>query len=289
MSLRRIQILVLCAVAVLASSTAQSAPPPPKGVEDVGMSGSIGSYPIALVMKVRDHVQIIDAHYSYATKRISIPLSGRVLGEQVVLQEPSGGVFRLRLVTSDASAPRPLTFWTATGLVGTWAKGTISLPAKITFEETGQGLRECAFYPTDRKPQAGPHFPDPGCEHTPDRAALDACIAKPFTTNKAVVACVVAATHTCSEDQQNMNFCVANLSTYLDETIRQKLRAGGERGRMDAAGYRRWESSRQASCVKNSEFSPDGSGYVADIAFCMSYEMTRLIQMGLVTTPEPFK
>jgi hypothetical protein len=109
---------LLCAVAALAGSVALAASPPPKGVEDEGMSGTIGRYPIALVMKVQDHVQILSAHYSYASKKISIPLTGRVQGEQIVLEEPGGGVFRLRFVTSDASAPRPLTFWTATGASG---------------------------------------------------------------------------------------------------------------------------------------------------------------------------
>jgi hypothetical protein len=275
------------AVAAFVCSALLVASAPPKGVEDEGMSGTIGRDPVGLVVRVLDHVQILSAHYSYAAKKTSIPLTGRVEGEQLVLAEPGGGVFRLRLVTKDASAPRPLSFWTATGLEGTWTKGAVSLPVMIRLEETGQDLWECAFYPPERQRVRRPHFPDLGCEHTPNRAALDACVAKPFTTDKAVVACVVAVTRSCREDQKNMNLCVANVSTYLDETIRQKLRAGGEAGRMNAAGYSRWTDARVASCKKNSEFSPDGSGYNADIDFCMSYEMTRLLQRHLVPTPEP--
>jgi hypothetical protein len=255
----------------------------------MGMQGTVGRYPIAMIVKVRDHVDILAAHYSYASKKIPIQLTGRVQGEEVTLQEPGGGTFHLHFVTTDASAQKPLTFWTSTGLTGTWTKDGTSLPVEIGFREDGQDLVDCAFYPPERQSAAGPRFPNPGCEHTPNRAVLDECSAKPFTTNKAVAACVTDAMKPCRDDQHNINMCVANVSSYFDQLIRNRLRTPGAKVTMDAAAFSRWAKSREASCIKNSEFSPDGSGYSADIDFCMSWEMARLLQNNLVAMPQPFK
>lgn len=288
---RGMRLWVLCVVIGFGGSATSALSQPPKGNISIGMSGTIGRYPIAVGMTLRDYIQIVAAHYSYASKKVAIPLAGHVDGEQITLNEPEGGVFHLHFITSDASAPKPLNFWTSTGLVGTWTKGNVTLPAKFSFVETGGDTPDCAFYPPVKSvaaPRGTPHFPNPGCTHTPDRTVLDRCIALPFTTNKAVAECVVQATRACSEDQMDMNLCVANVNVYLDETVKQRLRAGDANGHLDAGTYRTWTVARTRSCRANSEFSPDGSGYNADIDFCMSYEMMRLLQTHLVPMPKPF-
>jgi len=281
--------LLACLMVALVGSVAFAATPPPKGVEDFGMKGTIGPYPIAVIVRVRDEVQIIAAHYSYASKKVPIPLTNHIQGDEVILQEPGGGTFQLHFVTGDPSAKKPLTFWTSTGLTGSWTKNGKSLPVRIGFAETGQDLEDCAFYPAERTSTAGPHFPNPGCEYTPDRMALDACIASPFMSDNEVIACISRATSTCHQDQFNMNMCVGNLSNYLDQSIQNRLNRSGAKPAMDAAAYKRWTNSRQASCEKSSDFSPDGSGYGADIAFCMSDEMLRLLQNKLKATLKPFE
>jgi len=282
------RLLVAGLMAALVGSIAMAAMPPPKGVEDFGMKGTIGPYPIAVIVRVRDEVQIIAAHYSYVSKKVPIPLISHMQGEEVILQEPGAGTFHLHFVTNDPSAQHPLTFWTSTGLTGVWTKNGRSLPVKIGFEQTGQDLEDCAFYPVELTSVAGPHFHNPGCEYTPDRKALDACISRPFTSDNAVVACISRAASTCRQDQFNMNMCVGNLSNYLDQSIQDRLHRSGTKSTMDAIAYKHWINSRQASCEKNSDFSPDGSGYGADIAFCMSDEMLRLLQKKLVVTAQPF-
>lgn len=82
----------------------------------------------------------------------------------------------------------------------------------------------------------------------------------------------------CHDDQYNINFCTGNIGTYLDEIIEQQIRNGV---RMDLSTYQQWNATRKASCIATSSFSPDGSGYGADIALCMSAERLRLLQNRL--------
>jgi uncharacterized protein YecT (DUF1311 family) len=296
MKLARMMPLVLAlAISSVVAPCVRASSPPPKGDVDFGMSGTIGHYPIAMVMTVHDYVQIVSAHYSYVSQKIRIPLAARVDGEHVTLDEPGGAVFDLHFITNSASHSRPISFWTATGLEGTWRIGGQHLPAKLGFVLDGTsvgGILDCELYPPSPKSKSTvdstPHFPNPGCTHTPNRAVLDQCISRPFTTNEAVVQCVTASTHTCREDQMDMIFCIGNVSTYLDKTVRRRLHSGEADRALDAENYRAWTTSRTASCEKNSEFSPDGSGYDADITFCMAFEMMRLLQSHLVPTPEAF-
>ena len=243
-----------------------------------GISGSIGPYPIAMVITVRDRSQPVAAHYSYASREESIPLTLRASGSSLLLTEPSGATFDLRLIGPPHLAQTPLTFYTSTGLVGSWSDGSRRLPVKLTFQVVSQQVRDCELYPDPPAPR-GVHFPQPGCEHTPDKAALDACINAPFTSDKAVRTCIDDAGRTCLDDQMDQNFCAGNIDSYLDQTIEQRLLVKGSP--MTAAAYRRWQLAVDASCKRNSVFSPDGSGYGADISLCTAAERLRLLQNGL--------
>ena len=263
------------------------------GDEDFGMAGAVGPYPIAMIVTVHNHVQIVAAHYSYASRKKPIALTADVDGENITLAE-TNGTFHLHLTTNDKGAKPPLTFYTSTGLEGTWTNGDKRLPVQIGFNVVGAvgQLKDCEFYPQPRKGQGGPshtaHFPDSGCAYTPDQSALEHCIASPFSNNKAVAECVIAATRPCREDQVDTNFCVANITAYLDQTVRLRIQSRRAEGGMTARDYQAWTASRTASCRRNSEFSPDGSGYHADIDFCMSFETMRLLQKNLVSSPTPF-
>lgn len=271
-----LRTLLVSAVIVLSAFAARAEPHPSHGQEQMGISGTIGAYPIALVVTLRDHTEVIAAHYSYASRKTPIPLTGDARNGGVTFQEPGGGIFQMTFTTSDKSASKPLTFYTSTGLIGTWTRGSMRLPVRLQFVEAGRNLRDCAFYPAEAQPAGQPKFPNTGCEHTPDRAAIEHCIGQPFTTDKAAAACALATTRPCRDDQQDLNMCFGNLESYLDQAIRRRL--VGSRGGWDLAAYKRWIRLSETGCRKRSPFSPDGSGYGGDIAMCMAHNELSLLQ-----------
>ncbi len=95
--------------------------------------GSIGPYRAGLNITVEDKVRPVAAHYYYASKGVDIPLTVGMAGEVVTLDEAGGGHFELRLTNADAQEPRPLSFYTATGLAGTWQLGDKVLPVQFGF------------------------------------------------------------------------------------------------------------------------------------------------------------
>jgi len=271
-----LQKLIVSVVIVFVAFAARADSLSSHDLEQLGMSGTIGAYPIALIVTLRDHTEVIAAHYSYASKKMPIPLTGRARNGEVTFQEPGGGIFQMIFTTNDKTAPKPLTFYTSTGLIGTWSRGSTTLPVKLQFAEAGSSLRDCAFYPPEAQPSGQPKFPNPGCEHMPDRAAIEHCIGQPFTTDKAAASCALATTRSCRDDQQNLNMCFGNLESYLDQAIRRRL-IGSRRG-LDLAAYQRWTRLHETDCEKRSPFSPDGSGYSGDIAMCMAQSELSLLQ-----------
>ena len=257
---------------------------------DMGMSGTVGHYPVAMQVRVRDNVEIVQAHYSYASQATAIPLTIEADADALTLTEPGGGAFHLHYVGSAADAGAPHDIYHAIGLAGTWVKGPATLPVQLHLQgsvEAGADVPDCAYYPAVAAPAGKPAFPDGGCTHTPDQKVLDRCIQANYTGEHAVSQCITQAMHPCREDQMDINRCVGNLSVYLDRSIKQMLQAPKPAaGALDAGGYRAWDAAHRARCEKRSGFSPQGTGYGADIAYCMAGQMLGLLQRRLMPARE---
>lgn len=252
--------------------------------EQYGFNGKIGPYPVAMVVTVRDRTAIVAARYSYASRKRPIALTAAATGPAVTMREPGGAAFDLHLVGPAASDGKPLTFYTSVGLVGVWADGVRRLPVKLSLVTAGAAVEDCVLYP-DPPPSSGVDFPNRGCEHTPDKAALDGCIARRFTSDQAVSRCLDVAARPCRDDQMDQNLCAGNLDAYLDRMIGRRLRASA--APLTAPVYRRWSLAAEAGCKRRSAFSPDGSGYGAGIALCLAGERLRLLQNGLRIAAAP--
>lgn len=130
----------------LALSSSAGAEDPPKGLSTFGMSGKIGAYPVGMQLTVRDHRDFVSGHYFYVKTLADIPLSGRVEGDTLTLREPSGGAFRLHLVTNASARGETLTFYNSTGLAGTWTQGAKTLPVEIGFSTSYDGPPRARHY-----------------------------------------------------------------------------------------------------------------------------------------------
>ena len=283
-------MLTALLVTALAAGAVSAAPLAPERAE-YGFSGEVGRFPIAMVVSVRNESDLVSAHYSYASQQKIIPLQPKMNGATILLAEPGGGAFDLHLTTSANTNDKPLTFYTSTGLAGTWTDGKRRLPVRLTLMSGGSDsapIKDCSLYPTPAPPK-GPHFPNPGCEHTPDQATLDECISKSFTTDAATTECIDRSVRPCQSDQYDVNICAGNVESYLGQIVKQRLGPDGGSGRVGVGNYRRWASGATSGCVKTSPFSPDGSGYGADIATCMAAEELRLLQKGLTASPRPVR
>ena len=267
----------------------QAASPVPTR-EEYGLAGTIGSFPIAFIVTVEDDAKIDAAHYSYASQQKRIPLRVYASGPGIVLTEPGGGTFRLHLTSTDQSSAKPLTFYTSTGLAGSWTDSTKQLPVKLMlmFAGTGSPIRDCALYPNPT-PSLGAHFPNPGCLHTPNKAVLDGCMARPFTTNDAAFGCIEKAMAACELDQYDFNFCVGNVDAYLSQVLQQRLNTGVGGRRLTKATYPQWDAAQMKVCEQTTAFSPDGTGYPGDITLCTAASRLRLIQNKLEPSPGPIR
>lgn len=249
-----------------------------------GIGGVIGDHPVAMMIEVHDHTQVVKAQYSYASQGVPIPLGAAIAGDQLTLTEPGGGVFHLRFVTSDTSAPHPLNFYRSTGLKGDWVKAGRTLPVDLHFMRVGarpDDLPDCALYPVKPPAKGQPAaFPMPGCTHTPDKATLDHCLGQKLSSGENAFSCIAAAEKPCRQDQADANLCSLNVASYLDARVKRQV-ATLKTKRLDLGTYKRWTATRTKTCEQSSDFGPDGSGYGADINDCMSAELLRLLQGGL--------
>lgn len=135
-------IATLALIFASASMAASSAPP--KGVSINELEGKVGPYVIGMNLKVRDHVDVEGGHYFYASKLIDIPLATHIEGENVTLEEPGGGVFHLHLVSNTPTKGQSLTFYTSTGLEGSWTQGSRTLPVVLQFSTGYDGYAPAA-------------------------------------------------------------------------------------------------------------------------------------------------
>ncbi|MEO0032873.1 MAG: hypothetical protein RIS94_2631 [Pseudomonadota bacterium] len=119
---------------------------PPKGLTTQVAEGSVGPYLAGLNLTLRDYAAVVAAHYYYASTGTNIPLTVGPQGSSIVFDEPDGGHFDLHLTNGDATEPRPLTFYTSTGLAGTWTHAGQVLPVTFGFSTGFQGLSPTRWY-----------------------------------------------------------------------------------------------------------------------------------------------
>lgn len=108
--------------------------------------GAVGSYRAGLNLTVRDRDQVVAAHYYYASAGTDIPLTVTRAKGQIVLTEPGGARMTLALTNPDAREPRPLIFFTATGLAGDWSKADKVLPVRFGFATVRSGPSPARWY-----------------------------------------------------------------------------------------------------------------------------------------------
>ena len=139
----------------LAFASSAGAGNPPKGLNTIDMSGKVGAYPVGMELTVRDRRDFVSGHYFYVRTLINIPLTGRMEGDTLVLQEPDGGAFRLHLVSNVPGRKEALTFYNSTGLAGTWTQGDKTLPVEIGFTASYDGPpRERLYEEVTAEPDA---------------------------------------------------------------------------------------------------------------------------------------
>lgn len=120
---------------------------PPKDQIVQWMSGTIGREPVVLYVVLRNHNQPVDGHYSYARYGKEIPLKGNITGDQIELMEPGTGKFILHLNSTANGAIETSNFQNSTGLTGTWANGTKTLPVRLHFEGHLGNDHDSDYYP----------------------------------------------------------------------------------------------------------------------------------------------
>ena len=118
--------------------------------------GTIGPYRVGFNVTEQDHATVTAAHYYYASTGTDIPLRVSGPGDALSMDEPGGGHFELHLTNADAKEPRPLTFYTATGLAGTWTRNGRTLPVTLGFSAGYDGTGPARWYAdvTDEAPAA---------------------------------------------------------------------------------------------------------------------------------------
>lgn len=115
-------------------------------IETFIAEGSVGPYRAGLNLTVRDHTRIEAAHYYYASSGQDIALTVRQDGDSITLTEPGGGRMVLALTNADPREPRPLTFYTSTGLAGDWTLGSRVLPVRFGFGTVRPGPSPSRWY-----------------------------------------------------------------------------------------------------------------------------------------------
>ena len=135
------------AVVVIAAAAACPAQADEAGrLETFIAEGAVGPYRAGINLTVRDHARIEAAHYYYASSGQDIVLTVRQDGDRITLTEPGGGRMVLALSNADAREPRPLTFYTSTGLAGDWARADRVLPVRFTFGTVRPGPSPDRWY-----------------------------------------------------------------------------------------------------------------------------------------------
>jgi hypothetical protein len=118
----------------------------PERLSTYEMEGKIGDQIIGASMTIANHDEYVAGHYFYGRHLKDIPLTGRRVGDGLVLTEPGGGTFQLHFVTNEQTLHRPLDFYYSTGLQGQWVQNARSLPVVLGFTWEYDGPTRTRFY-----------------------------------------------------------------------------------------------------------------------------------------------
>lgn len=139
----RLAFAVALTVAAIAPVHAQTVD---DGLTTYVAEGTVGPWPAGMNVTVRARQTIEAAHYYYASRGIDIPLAVKSAQGTIELDEPGGGHFILHLTNADSHERHPLTFYTSTGLAGTWTRGGKSLPVTFGFGTVLDGPAPTRWY-----------------------------------------------------------------------------------------------------------------------------------------------
>ena len=89
---------------------------------------------------------VIGGHYFYAKYLKDIPLNAGTQGTGIILYEPGGGQFALRLKGNGSEAGKPLNFRNSVGLEGRWMKGASSYPVALQIEGSTKSTADGRCY-----------------------------------------------------------------------------------------------------------------------------------------------
>lgn len=73
-------------------------------LESMEATGTVGQYRIGMNYTVREHSELVEAHYFYMSQSKNIPLTGVVSGESVHLHGADGSDFTLHSLATGATA-----------------------------------------------------------------------------------------------------------------------------------------------------------------------------------------
>ncbi|WP_225009378.1 hypothetical protein [Novosphingobium percolationis] len=142
----RTRIFASLAGAALAVTSPAARAQDEAGLETFVAEGSVGAYRAGLNLTIKDHTQVLAAHYYYASTGKDIPLVVAQAGDKLTLEEPGGARMVLALTNADAHEPRPLTFATSTGLAGDWTGAGKALPVRFGFVTGRSGPSPARWY-----------------------------------------------------------------------------------------------------------------------------------------------
>ena len=139
---------MLAAGLVLTAGIVGAAPIDPQRavpVEHHVFHGTVGPYPVGALLDVANRVAFSGGSYYFASDLRDIPVDGALNGSELTLKGPDGGVFDLHF-TANGKSSANLTFYTSTGLVGTWTKGGTTYPVRLDgdFSVSGEPGHEYA-------------------------------------------------------------------------------------------------------------------------------------------------
>lgn len=102
------------------------------------LSGTLGGTVIGMSFALRGRDEIVSGHYYRGRNPVDIPLTITRRGDDIIMHDPGGGTFHLRLHGHDDSAP-PFDFWNSIGLRGTYVEGNQQRPVRLGFESIVPG------------------------------------------------------------------------------------------------------------------------------------------------------
>ncbi|HZY62624.1 MAG TPA: hypothetical protein VFE38_08865 [Edaphobacter sp.] len=134
----RSRFAVWIAVLILTITTIAAGAQSTTTLDRISFTGSIGQDRVGMVLDVDTAGKVIGGHLFYAKDLKDIPLKAGTQGTGILLYEPEGGQFALRLKGNGSEAGKPLDFNNSVGLEGRWMKGASSYPVKLAMQSSQQ-------------------------------------------------------------------------------------------------------------------------------------------------------